>query len=101
MREVQRGTAAACATSPLVLSMLPPELTKDLRAIGETHTVPGVVFLVHQRVPPPVRDQLGAEIMSWNDSPAGREILKSIGFGEFGPVNKAAYEQLPSLEGKN
>ena len=85
MREVLQGTTAACATAPLVLTMLPKGLTQGLHPVGKTHTVPGVAFLVHQRVPAKTREQLKEEILSWGNSAEGRRILKSLGFGTVSP----------------
>lgn len=98
LREVQRGAAAACATAPLALKMLPEELTRNLRAVGQTEKVPGVLFLAHKRLPDKLRDRLQAEILSWKDSEAGRKILQSLGFGEFAPVVPADYQNLPDLK---
>jgi ABC-type phosphate/phosphonate transport system substrate-binding protein len=98
LREVQRGAAAACVTTRAALRVLPAELTRDLRAIGTTDTVPGVAFLAHQRLPAGLRDRLQAEILSWKDSDKGRTLLTTLGFGTFVPVNPADYKKLTNVE---
>lgn len=99
LQQVQRKLAAACATAPMVLSMVPPELAAGLRRVGQTGEVPGVLFMVHVRVPEAMRARLAAELIGWRDSDEGRAILKKIGFGELGPVDVKAYESLAGAGG--
>ena len=96
--QVQQGLAAACITSKITLTMLPKKMTQDLRTVGITEKVPGVLFMAHKRLPATVRQHLQAEIVSWKDSTKGRKILQSIHFGEFIPVNTNTYLSLPKLE---
>lgn len=98
LREVQRGTAAACVTAPVTLDMLPQDLTRNLRAVGETQRIPGVAFLAHKRLPQATRERLKAEILSWGQSESGRKILLSMALGEFAPVRNGDYQNLPRLE---
>lgn len=94
LRDVQRELAVACGTSPLVLNMLPKELTQGLRPISSPHSVPGVAFLAHQRIPQAIRNQLQTEILSWKDSDSGLVILNKLGFGEFSLLNPKNYDEL-------
>lgn len=98
LREVQRGAAVACVTSPLVLTILPPAITQGLRTVGQTEKVPGMLFLAHKRLPSKTRDQLKREIVSWKDNEQGRALLKSLGLGEFVAVDPASYTNMPKLE---
>lgn len=98
LQQVQRGMAAACVTAELTLSMLPREFSHELRSVGKTQKVPGVLFMAHKRLPAKTREHLQAEIIAWKDSDDGRKILQSIGFGDFVPVNIADYQHLPRLE---
>jgi len=98
LREVQRKAAAACATSPLVLKMLPREFASGLRQVGKTESMPGVVFLAHQRLPAPMRDKLKKEILSWRHTASGRKILDSMQFGDFIPVNRELFSTLSSRD---
>lgn len=95
--QVQQGVAAACVTAKITLTMLPKELSKGLRSVGKTVTIPGVLFMAHKRMPENTRKQLQAEIISWNDSAEGRKILQSIHLGEFAPVDIDLYRNLPKL----
>ena len=97
LREVQRGAAAACATAPIILKMLPADFANGLRQIGETEKMPGVVFLAHKRVPEKIRAKLQHEIISWKDSKQGRKILDSMQFGSFITVNPDAYKNLSEI----
>ena len=94
LREVQLGAAAACATAPIVLKMLPQDFARGLRQIGETEKMPGVVFLAHKRLPASTREKLQREILSWKDTNEGKKILESMQFGSFVPVNPSLYKHL-------
>ena len=98
LQQVQRGMAAACVTAERTLSMLPREFSQELRAVGKTEKVAGVLFMAHKRLPAITREHLQAEIIAWKDSDDGRKILQSIGYGDFVPVNIADYQNLPRLE---
>jgi phosphonate transport system substrate-binding protein len=98
LREVQQGKAAACVSSTIVLKIVPKELTRDLRTVGQTDKVPGVLFLAHKRLPAKLRDQLQTEIVSWKDTNEGRKILKSLGFGDFAIINPDDYQKLAHFE---
>lgn len=94
LREVQRRAAAACVTSPIILKMLPKENVNDMRQVGKTEKIPGVVFLAHKRLSIILRTKLQREILSWNDTRRGRKILDSMQFGNFDLVNPDAYKNL-------
>lgn len=98
LREVQRGAAAACATSPIVLKMLPEDFANGLRQVGETEKMPGVVFLAHKRLSETTREKLQKEILSWKDSKQGHKILDSMQFGSFVQVNPDLYKNLSGME---
>ncbi len=97
LREVQLHDAAACMTSPLVLKMLPRDYVANLRRVGETVKIPGVVFLAHKRLPKVMRTKLAKEILSWNHTREGKKILKSMQFGKFAPVNPELYQGLSGM----
>jgi phosphonate transport system substrate-binding protein len=99
LQEVRTGAAQACVTSEMTLPMLPTAVTQGLRAVGRTESAPGVLFMVHRRLPARTRGQLQAEITGWRDSEQGRRILQSIHFGDFVPVDDAEYRRMPRLEG--
>lgn len=99
LQQVQRRVAAACVTSAYMRSLLPAEQARSLRSIGRTAEIPGLVFMVHERVPPAMRERIGAEIRGWKGSAGGRVILESIGVGELDAVDVEAYRHLPKLEG--
>ena len=97
LQDVQLGAAAACATSPLVLKMLPKDLVNNFRQVGETQKMPGVVFLAHPRLPAAVRKKLQQEILSWKDTRQGRKILDSMQFGNFVVVNPELYRHISRI----
>lgn len=96
--EVEQGLAAACVSSTIVLKIMPAELTRNLRAVGHTESVPGVLFMAHKRLPLKLRNQLQSEIVSWKDSAKGRQILQSMGFGDFVTPNPDDYQKLTHFE---
>lgn len=98
LRQVQGGQAVACATNELARTLQAKELTRDLRTVGRTDKVPGLLFMAHRRLSDQTREQLQAEIIGWKDSEPGHKVLQAIGFGAFGAVDVAEYKHLPRLE---
>ena len=96
--DVAQGLTAACVTSTIAPKIMPAELTRNLRTVGHTESVPGVLFMAHVRLPARLRDQLQSEILSWKDSSKGRSILKTMGFGDFVPINPDDYRKLTRFE---
>jgi ABC-type phosphate/phosphonate transport system substrate-binding protein len=74
--------------------MMAASTGKELRVIAESDPLPGVLFMTHRRVAADKRERLRQEIASWPQSAEGRRLLQSLGFGDFGPVDKSAYEAL-------
>lgn len=99
LQQLQRGAVAACVTAQRNLAVVAKELAQGLRGVGQTESVPGVLFMAHQRLSAGLRERLQAEIVGWKSSGAGRDILRSINFGELVPVNAADYRHVPNLEG--
>lgn len=98
LNEVKRGTASACVTSEIVVKMLPSKLSGEFRKFGESISVPGVIFMAHKRIPEKVRNKIQSEMLSWKNTETGREINKSLNFGEFVKVNPAEYQALKNFE---
>jgi phosphonate transport system substrate-binding protein len=94
LRQVQKGFAATCVTGKVSVSVLPKEISQGLRSVGLTETIPGVVFMVHKRLPAITRSLLQNEILSWKNTAEGKNILKSVGFGNLIPVDENKYKQL-------
>lgn len=92
LQQVQRGEAIACVTAELTLAMLPKELSDNLRPVGKTEKVPGVLIMAHKRITAKKREQLQGEIIAWQHSENGRKILTSMGLGDFVTPNQADYE---------
>jgi len=95
LQQEQRREAVTCITAELTLTMLPKEMSQDLRKVGKTEKVPGVLFMVHKRLPAKIRNQLRTEIIAWKNSDDGRKILQAMGFGDFVPFNRRDYEHMP------
>lgn len=98
LQQVRRGQAAACATSTHAFTSVPAELSGGLRPIADLGAVPGVVILVHPRVPETVRERLRDELLSWGNTESGRRLIRDIQLGPFVPVNPAEFENLPLAE---
>jgi ABC-type phosphate/phosphonate transport system substrate-binding protein len=98
MQVLQQGGAAACVVSLRTLSVLPKDLTRNVRAISKPQVVPGALFMAHKRLDQKLRQTLQAEILGWKDNEAGRAVLKSMQLGDFVPVVVADYAKLPKLD---
>ena len=98
LTQLQRSAAAACVTAERNLAVVPGDLALNVRSVGQTESVPGVLYMAHQRLPLAMRERLAAEIVGWKSSQAGRDILREANFGEFAPVNVADYQALPKSE---
>lgn len=97
LQQVHTGHAEACLTSPFTLQALPATWSAGLRPVGRTLQIPGIVWMVHERVPAALRERWRAEVLAWKDHADGRSILDAIGLGELGAVDVAAYERLPQF----
>ncbi|MBA4177694.1 MAG: hypothetical protein C0505_14230 [Leptothrix sp. (in: Bacteria)] len=94
LQQVKSGQAAACVTTPITLAIVHPSLSAGLRPVGQTSSVPGVLFMVHARVPADMADRLSAEIIGWKDSSEGQAVLRAMRLGRFGPVVEQDYLRL-------
>jgi phosphonate transport system substrate-binding protein len=99
LNQVQLGLAAACATAPNTLIMVPTELARGLRPVGRSDEIPGLLFMAQARVPEALRRRLAAELIGWKDSEEGRAILTKTGLGALAAVDVRAYERLQETDG--
>jgi phosphonate transport system substrate-binding protein len=94
LQQVKSGQAAACVTTPLTLTMVAPSLAAGLRAVGQTGSVPGILFMAHDRLPADMRARLATEITGWKDSSEGQAVLRALRLGPMGPVVEQDYRRL-------
>ena len=99
LKQVQLGLAAACATAPITLTMVPRELAQGLRPVGQSGEVPGMLFMAQARVPEAMRARLSAELIGWKDGADGRAILEKTGLGDLVAVDVKDYERLRKAQG--
>ena len=97
VQAVKRGMAAACATTSATLQLLPKELGQGLRAVGQTASIPGTLFMGHRRLSAAARERLQAAFLGWKNDAAGVMLLKTIGGVGLIPVNVSEYLRLQEI----
>jgi phosphonate transport system substrate-binding protein len=69
-----------------------PGEAKDLAVRWETGTLPNSALLVHNGVPPAIKEKVCLLLFSLQDSPEGRALLNAIPVSRFEPATSGTYE---------
>ncbi len=94
LQRLQAGAVSACVTTPVLRRVLAPEETAGLRELTRTPAIPHVVFAAHGRLSPAIQAAIEQAVLSWAHTRDGRELLRTIGFDDFVPVDPADYASL-------
>ena len=95
MQSVLINKADACGTSLRAMYHYEDEmLNHRLRIVHETEAIPHVLYVVHKRVPKAHRDILRQTILNWQNTPEGRDILKSSRMSRFTAASSQDYDIL-------
>lgn len=96
--QVLTGAADACASGAV---QLPPDGgAVGLRTLLDAGGLPGVVFIVHARVPAPERERLRQALLALADRPAGQPMLRSLHSRALVPANDADYDVVRQFVGR-
>jgi phosphonate transport system substrate-binding protein len=85
MQMVLVGKADACSTTSPVLKRWETTQLKEkkLRVIHQSDGVPHALYMAHERVPREQQDKFKKAILTWDERPAGRSILKTFAVTSF------------------
>ena len=98
MQMVLVGKADACSTtSPVLQRWETTELkTKKLQVIHQASGVPHALYMAHQRMPDSHQQKFKQAILSWNERPQGRMILKTFAVSSFVEAKDEEYDIIRS-----
>ena len=68
--------ADACATAPEAVELFEEKLPVKFRVLNQTNPIPHVLFAAHPRVTSEDRAALKKQMVSWENSVSGQELLK-------------------------
>jgi phosphonate transport system substrate-binding protein len=91
LQQVWSGAASACVTSKTPVIVFERRMQASFRAIHDAPPIPHTLFVVHSRVPAGQRLKLQALLLGWNQSDAGRDTLKHLGYPGLAPVQPDEY----------
>ncbi len=86
------GAVDACGTAAAPVRFFQTRMQVSFRVLGKSQTIPHALIAVHSRVPEKERERLRETIISWSDSPEGRELLKRGELKTFQTVTDAEYD---------
>jgi phosphonate transport system substrate-binding protein len=88
------GKADACSTTtPVLHHWHETQLKKKkLHAIHQSDSVPHTVYMVHKRVPEKDKEKLKQAILSWDERPEGKMILKIFNVSSFIEAKDSEYD---------
>ena len=88
------GNADACSTTTPVLYHWQNSQfkKKKLRIIHQANAVPHTVYMAHQRMSEKDKEKFKKAILSWNERPEGKMILKTFSLDGFVEANDSEYD---------
>jgi len=94
MQMVLVGRADACSTTtPVLTHWENTQLKKKkLHTFHQAGSVPHTLYMVHQRVPAKHQEALKKAILTWNERPEGKMILKIFSLTSFVEAKDADYD---------
>jgi len=94
MQMVLVGKADACSTtSPVLKHWEDTQLKKKkLHVVHQADAVPHTLYMVHKRMPEKDQDKFKKAILSWNERPEGKMILKIFSLTSFVEAKDSDYD---------
>jgi ABC-type phosphate/phosphonate transport system substrate-binding protein len=101
------GDISACGASTVTAGIFRHKRGIDLQELAQCEEFPGMVFLVHSRLPETERNLLRQTILNWRNTESGNTLLDAIGphtaFVSYNPENfkniKTNYEEWRAIDG--
>lgn len=78
LQQALAGEAQACVAPPFMAKAFQAATGVRLRVVLTSAELPSLVFVAHRRIPEEVRHRVRAALLAWNDTDAGRAVLKNI-----------------------
>jgi len=97
LQAVVLGSADACAVPMFVLEQIDAVARLKLRPLAETRSVRHFVLAAHASVPESVRARLQAHVLSWPDTPQGRQVLAAGSWSGFVAADDRDYDEVRAL----
>jgi len=95
---VNVGDVDACGLPEFVLSSLSAEHLSKLQVACESRPIPAVIFAAHPRLTKDKRDRFRNRIVSWTETPEGREILADLNWSGFVEAEDRDYDEVRRYE---
>lgn len=94
MQMVLVGKADACSTtSPVLVHWENSQLKKKkLHTIHQAGSVPHTLYMIHKRVPKKDQEKFKKAILSWNERPEGKTILRIFSLTSFVEARDSDYD---------
>lgn len=92
LQQILIGTADACVTNIVPLRTFEANMDIDLSILGETISIPHILFVHHPRVPQQNIAILEETILGWQTSFEGRDMLSLAGLSKFIPASDMDYD---------
>lgn len=97
MHQVIIGNAGACGTASAPLRLFETKMKKNLRELTRTPSIPPALFAAHPSIDEAQVRGLRNIITGWENSPAGKKLLESMGFDRFVPTANQDYDRVRAL----
>jgi len=97
LQQLVIGEAAACICPPFALPAAQALFKVQFRTVVESPPIPNLTFVVHRRVSASERARLRNAILTWSNSDAGQQLVRSIGTSGFVAVQDAEFDPVRRL----
>jgi len=92
--QLRAKLVGACASWAQIDILVNENQMRDIRLLQKTDGIPSPFFVVKKSLPESLRTRLTEEMVSWENTKEGRELLKNLRIGPFEKFNAAEYEAL-------
>jgi phosphonate transport system substrate-binding protein len=97
MQQVMIGEVDACGTASPALRFFEKKMKSELKVIARSREIPHTLFAVHPRVPAKDRELLRTRILSWGETPVGKELLARGELTPFVSIQDADYNVVRAM----
>jgi phosphonate transport system substrate-binding protein len=98
LQQVVIGTIDACGTAGPMVRYFQYRMGLHTKVIGESPSIPHVLFATHPRVKEEDRKMILKVILSWSKTEEGKEMLKRSKLNSYNPITDDAYDVVRDLK---